>query len=332
MHVTETDGGAMKRVPALLLCLAIPLTALSAVEIDGTIGPDEYPFSAEFADGAYTLSWVVENGTAFFALRARTTGWVAIGFDPVAIMDQADIVFGWVEQDGSVQVRDTFSTGMFGPHPVDTGLGGTFDILESAATESGGFTTFEFSRALETGDNADKPLPVGTELPIIWAYGSTDDFERIHDRAGSATIRLETGETAAAPVNIFIVLHATFLSIGFLLMAAGIGIARYLRDRKWWLKVHKPIGVTGAVSSVIGLVIGYFMVEMTTGIHFRVLHAAFGGTTVLLAILTPIMGQAFLKRKTNKQQLRLVHRYLGRITILMMAATIALGFAQAGLI
>lgn len=322
----------MKRLPAFFLCSAVTLAPLFAVEIDGTVDPDEYPFSTEFAGGAYTLSWAVENETAIFAIRAQTTGWVAIGFDPVEIMDQADMVFGWVEQDGSVQVHDAFSIGMFGPHPVDTDQGGSFDILESAVTESGGFTTFEFSRALETGDAADKPLPTDTELSIIWAYGAADDFELIHDRAGAATIRLETGEAGAAPANIFIVLHATFLSLGFLLMAAGIGIARYLRDRKWWLKVHRPIGVAGAVSSVIGLVIGYFMVEMTTGIHFRVLHAAFGGTTVLLAILTPIMGQAFLKKKTNKQQLRVTHRYLGRITIAMMAATIALGFAQAGLL
>ena len=107
---------------------------------------------------------------------------------PGSQMKDADMVFGFVK-DGETTVYDLFSTGSFGPHPPDTELGGTHDILEYGGKEEGGFTTIEFKRALDTGDEYDNPLFPGMNK-IIWSYGSSDSLAIKHSTRGYGEINL----------------------------------------------------------------------------------------------------------------------------------------------
>ena len=138
----------------------------------------------------YTLSWTITGDTVWFGIQATTTGWVALGIDPQIAMNGADMVFGWVSA-GKATVLDQYSTGMFGPHPDDTSLGGTMDILSSAGSEQAGTTTIEFSRKLVTGDAHDKAVPTSGTLKIIWAIGNADGVSP-HAAKGSATIDVGT--------------------------------------------------------------------------------------------------------------------------------------------
>ena len=155
---------------------------------DGVITMREY--SGNMQEGKYLISWWSDTQYVYIGIRVETSGWVAVGIQPGSKMKDADMVFGFVE-DGRVEIYDLFSTGDFGPHPADTELGGTDDILEFGGSEVDGFTTIEFKRALDTGDEFDIPLSQGVNR-IIWAYGSSDGLAARHSNRGYGEINLSS--------------------------------------------------------------------------------------------------------------------------------------------
>ena len=172
---------------------AINYSIKQAPEIDGVINLGEYNSTKSFSGGNYELYWELISDTSIsFGITAKTTGWVAIGFDPTTQMLDADIVFAWVDGNGSVIIIDAISLVPTGSnHPADTDRSGTDDIIESDGSENATHTTVEFSRLLSTGDSNDNDIPINGELDIIWAYGSSDSFSEYHGGArGSSTITI----------------------------------------------------------------------------------------------------------------------------------------------
>jgi hypothetical protein len=151
---------------------------------DGTISAREYGNAETY--GSYEIHWSSDEQYIYVGIKARTGGFVSVGFQPGSRMKNADIVFGFVK-DGEVAIYDMFSTGNFGPHPPDTELGGTFDIVDFGGTEEGGFTSIEFKRALVTGDQYDNPLSSGLNK-IIWSYGGSDSITLRHTSRGYGEI------------------------------------------------------------------------------------------------------------------------------------------------
>ena len=164
---------------------------LSPWKADGVIGENEYPHSLTLAGGKFEVYWRNDGEYIYMALKGETKGWVAIGFEPSYAMKDADMIIGWV-QDGRVFIVDAYSTGAYGPHPPDTKLGGTDDILEKAGREEGGYTVIEFKRKLNTGDKYDKVLTPGKEVNFIFAMADTDEFTAKHNIAkGSGKLKLD---------------------------------------------------------------------------------------------------------------------------------------------
>jgi len=166
-------------------------SAAFAVDVDGIIKAGEYSKEAVFDKGNYRLLWEFDNDKLYMAIVAKTTGWVAIGFDPGVAMANADMIFGLVGEQGNVQAIDAWSTGMFGPHPPDVNQGGNSDILSFAGSRTGDTVTFEFSRLLNTGDKFDKVIPTSGNFKVIWAYGPSLQFTAKHTKAGSAILLME---------------------------------------------------------------------------------------------------------------------------------------------
>jgi hypothetical protein len=116
-------------------------------------------------------------------------------------------------------------------------------------------------------------------------------------------------------------------------MVFGMLVSRYMKKKRWWLKVHRPIGITGASLGVIGIVSAVIMVSVLSGIHLRVLHSYVGLFAILALIATPILGQSIFKvKKEKKPTFRKSHRWFGRIALLLMLITIILGLFQAGIL
>ena len=153
---------------------------------DGIIKIGEYSGNMQYGD--YEIFWWSDNQYVYIGMRAKTTGFVAVGLQPGSRMKNADMIFGFVK-DEKVTVLDLFSSGDFGPHPPDTQLGGTDDIVEFGGSEEGGFTTIEFKRALNTSDEYDLALYKGVNK-IIWAYGANDELTLKHSSRGYGEISL----------------------------------------------------------------------------------------------------------------------------------------------
>ncbi|MBM3154668.1 MAG: hypothetical protein FJ008_04970 [Chloroflexi bacterium] len=158
----------------------------STWKADGVISPGEYAKLKNFGD--YELNWASDGQNVYIGVKAKTTGWVALGIQPGSRMKGADIIIGYVK-DGKATVADHFSAGDFGPHKADAEFGGVDNILEFGAKEEGEYTTIEFRRALNTGDKFDHPLSQGLN-DIIWSYGSDDQPTLKHVNRGYGEIDL----------------------------------------------------------------------------------------------------------------------------------------------
>ena len=306
--------------------------AVFAQSIDGRIAEGEYPFSLSRKDQGYELFWRLEGDLAVFALRAETEGWLALGFDPETAMESADMIIGWVDDNGEVTVLDCFATGPYGPHPPDTELGGSADIIASAGEERAGVTTIEFSRKLAAQDRFDKDIPLTGVLKIVWAFGFTDDFQEIHAENGVGAIDVASGQAAGGggiSIRPDVFPHALLMFFSCLILYAAMFIARFRKRKKWWLKAHRVLAVGVAVMGAAGVGMALYMVARSSGIHIRSVHSVFGLATLTLMVTTPILGQAVLKVKKKQRIVRQIHRYSGRTTLALLLITIILGVLRA---
>ncbi|MFX0052495.1 MAG: DOMON domain-containing protein [Candidatus Hodarchaeota archaeon] len=163
---------------------------------DGIINLDEYSDSKSFYDGNFILYWQIEGDIIYLGFIGTTNGWVTIGIEPTVSMLDADMIFGWVNMNSTVEILDCFSTGKYGPHPPDTELGGTNDILAYNGSEDSGKITIEFSRKLAPGDEYDKEIPATGEVNIIWALGPSDNYLDKHTRKGAGTMSMSMDSTS----------------------------------------------------------------------------------------------------------------------------------------
>lgn len=130
-------------------------------------------------------------------------------------------------------------------------------------------------------------------------------------------------------------IHAVLMGIAFVLMLTAMIVARYQKKKPWWYPVHKRLNLIGAGAAVIGIMIAVLMVSLSHGVHLASLHALLGLLTFILVIATPLIGFGIRSRRVKpkfKKQVRIVHHWLGRITLLSMALTIFLGLQLSGLI
>lgn len=173
---------------------------LAAPTVDGVVSRGEYPHRYHDEETGMDLYWSVLGGEIYFALRSPGQGWLAIGFDPDGpLMRGADIVIGFVQDDGETLVGDHYADTQV-DHKPDSELGGTEDITEFAGSEDAQGTTLEFVRPLETGDAYDKAIRPG-EMFVLFAYAPrADDFIRYHGQKNRSTRSLDFFAEASATV------------------------------------------------------------------------------------------------------------------------------------
>ena len=133
----------------------------------------------------FEIYWKNDAEYLYMAMKANTTGWIALGFEPTDWMKDAEIVMGYVSN-GSVTVEDQYSTGNYGPHIPITQLGGTNSILEYGGKQENGYTIIEFKRRMNAGDKYNKIFTSGQVVPIIWGFADSNspDIKHIADGKG----------------------------------------------------------------------------------------------------------------------------------------------------
>ena len=313
-------------VMLLLAMASLPAASQAPVAVDGQIGPDEYGGQATFDDGGFVLHWRIEDDTFYLAMEANTEGWVSIGIEPEARMQGADMLFGWVNDDGTADAADCYATDDWGEHPPDEELGGSHDILRVAGSESSGRTVIELARPLNTGDSYDRDIPTTGEMVVIWGYGSRDGYLGKHRAAGLATIDLASGASSVADSPRIWPVHAATTGLAFICILVGALIAKYGRRKRWWLKAHRVLTGIGSGVGLIGVVVGWLMVAAAGTGHWRGPHAYLGAALALLLAATPALGLVQLKvQPAVGRRLRPIHRWLGRISLSLMTVQVVLG-------
>lgn len=301
-------------------------------DLDGIISEGEYDFKGSFGEGTIVeVHWKVDGDNISIGLVGKTSGWVSIGIGYSQAMADSDMIFGWVENDGTVKVVDAYSTGPTGPHPADTDLGGTDDILSFGGKESEGKTVIEFVRKLDTGDDRDNPIPTNGTIKIIWATGNSDNFNSIHSSVGYGTIEISTGETTSEdPVTLWPI-HAFFMTLGVGGMIAATIVLYNKKNWKWFFKFHIWVMTGATISGAIGLITGFIMVEASTGSHMRVPHSWLGLLTLLVTFFSLGIGFYFkyTKKMEHKKITRKIHIWSGRVGVGLFILTAISGFIQA---
>lgn len=186
----------------VLLLLLLVLSLNSDGNNQGTSPPKVVGWRADgvIEEGEYAFNHTAEGMAVFLGfngddlvvgLRAETPGWVAIGFGGGPGMKNTDIVIAYVLPNGTVEIKDSYSTGFSGPHEDDRLYGGSFDIKDFGGSEVEGITTVEFSRSLRTLDGYDFQFLDNGSVRITWAYGPVDDFLSMHSDAGAFNVKME---------------------------------------------------------------------------------------------------------------------------------------------
>jgi len=169
---------------------AAQLEPLSEWVADGVISQDEYVGTDLYGDNLeYQVHWKRDALYIYVAIKARTSGWVAIGFQPALESEKKnDVILGMV-RDGETVVYDLIGDISAGVYDEDTDLGGSNSVVEFGGAEEGDYTIIEFKRKLNTGDLYDQPLYEDINT-IIWAYGSADDKTSPAEKWGYGAIEL----------------------------------------------------------------------------------------------------------------------------------------------
>jgi hypothetical protein len=118
--------------------------------------------------------------------------------------------------------------------------------------------------------------------------------------------------------------HALLMATGFVLLVAGFFTARFRKTGNWY-KTHMILEAGGGACILAGLFIGIYMVALSGLPHLRNIHELAGVAIVILVIFTIIIGYLIKRIHKSKDVVRMSHRWLGRISIVLMAINIILG-------
>jgi len=126
--------------------------------------------------------------------------------------------------------------------------------------------------------------------------------------------------------------HVFFMTAGLLIMTAVVGVARFLRRKRWWLKIHRPAGIAAAVCLGAGFAAAAVMISQSGDGHFKVPHAWLGLATFICVLVAPTLGHLQFKIRSKIQQLRLWHRRTGYAALLLALLSALSGLVVAGIV
>jgi len=129
-----------------------------------------------------------------------------------------------------------------------------------------------------------------------------------------------------------IVLHGGFMIAALLLMAAGAVTARFMKKKRWWLKIHRVLETAGYASLLAGLLAAVVMVSLFSGRHLALPHAWLGVIIVIGAAGTLAMGLLQFRMPAGARKIRPLHRWSGRITLMLLTINILSGLTLIGII
>jgi hypothetical protein len=128
-------------------------------------------------------------------------------------------------------------------------------------------------------------------------------------------------------------LHASLMGTGFLLALSALFIAMTQRRKRWWLRVHRPLGLAGTVTMLLGAAAAVAAVTaLPKPAHFASPHTWVGGLTVVLAAGASTLGFLQFRIPAKAADFRAFHRLVGRLVDLIAPIAILMGLRAAEII
>ena len=128
-----------------------------------------------------------------------------------------------------------------------------------------------------------------------------------------------------------ILIHMLLMITAAICLMAGITTAMFLRKKSYWLKMHKRLNSTGFFFLLAGGIMSFSNIFTNDGTHFSGLHQLIGLSAIILTSVTLLFGFYSFKA-ANKVTVRAAHRWMGRVSFLLILAALIIGLIFAGII
>mmetsp|Transcript_33377 Transcript_33377/g.37912 ORF Transcript_33377/g.37912 Transcript_33377/m.37912 type:complete len:211 (+) Transcript_33377:388-1020(+) len=149
----------------LLLSLSIGLLQLASLCWANSTS------SYSTSDGNFSFSFqVIDSEVVEFTMRAKTIGWMGLGFGSTT-KTSSDMIYGYVADGGGILLVDAHGDSTNQP-VKDTSQ--DFTLVSRFIDSGNGTTEIVFRRKLNTGDSDDYVFKFGNEVDFIWAYSNTN--------------------------------------------------------------------------------------------------------------------------------------------------------------
>ena len=133
-------------------------------------------------------------------------------------------------------------------------------------------------------------------------------------------------------------IHLGFMIVFFVIsLVAGL-IAKFLRKKSWWLKIHKLLNQIKTILAIFGFIIAILMVNNFQMNHFSSIHGIIGLFVFLLILLQSIAGFIItnkylvnlksLQKANILRYLRIIHKKSGLIIIILILFNIFIGLSR----
>ena len=119
-------------------------------------------------------------------------------------------------------------------------------------------------------------------------------------------------------------LHIVLMVIATLGIMAGVSAAMFFRKKKNWLKIHKTLNTLSLAGITAGIIMAFFYVAGTGGKHLNDVHQMTGLAAFTVVLIAIALGHYQFKA-LNKSAIRAAHRWMGRVSIFILAAAVLLG-------
>jgi len=289
-----------------------------------------------------SLSWKANytSKTLEFTLVFLGTAWIGFGVSPDGKMSQGDYTtFPWHHSDVILYrpeedpvVKEFQVTGhcakCFSPYNKDNA-----GVVNASHSQTNGVTTLSFSRPFigAADDNYEINYYNNT---WIWAYGSTNTWEK-HVERGAITIAFvpEPGASTSSSVT-FAIVHAVLMAmaVGIVLPVGAIFANRKRSDsssivyERGWVVTHRNMQVVACALATVAIGCAIYSKQLSGSRHFHSLHSYIGigaYSVLFVQVITMLLsGNMYGNRSSSSEQL---HTTAEWVTILGAAAAISLG-------
>lgn len=145
------------------------------------------------------FNWRPSGDTLQLMIRAKTKGWVGVGFNATEGMKDAWFIMGFV-QNGKATVTEQHGNSLT-THREKLDLGGTSSVTNATGTEQNNVTEIRFTIPIRPAGTVDKPLNVTGDTVVLLAYGKSKQIAQLHAFRAKVTVNLSTGNYSIIPTE-----------------------------------------------------------------------------------------------------------------------------------